>query len=58
MEDVDCLETVVVVGVMPIGNVMNRLLDEVLEFPVPNFGIEYLFHVSFFFSVDFHRWWR
>ena len=57
VEDVDCLEPVDVLGVAPIRDVVAWPFDEVLELPVPDLGIELLFNLPFFFSVDFH-WWR
>ena len=41
MEDVDCLKPVNVLGVAPIRDIVARPLDEVLEFPVSDFGIEH-----------------
>ena len=55
VEDVDCLEPVDVLGVAPIRDIVARPLDEVLKFSVSDFGIEHLFHLSFLFSVNFHR---
>ena len=55
VEDIDCLEPVDGLGVVLIRNVIARPCDEVLELPVSDLGIEHLFHLSFFFSVDFHR---
>ena len=39
MEDVDCLELVDVLGVVPIGDIVARPFYEVLEFSVSEFGI-------------------
>ena len=39
VEDIDCLEPVDVLGIMPVGDVITCLLDEVLELPVPDLGI-------------------
>ena len=55
VEDVDCLEPVDVLGVAPIGDIVARPLHEVLEFSVSYFGMEHLLHLSFLFSVNFHR---
>ena len=55
VEDVDCLEPVDILGVVPIRDIIARPLDEVLEFSVSDLAIEYLFHLPFLFSVDFHR---
>ena len=57
VEDVDRLESVDVLGIAPIRNVIACPFDEVLELPVPDLGIKQLFHLLFFFPVDFH-WWR
>ena len=58
MEDVDRLEPVDVLVFTPIGDIIARSLDEVLEFPVSDLGDEHLFHLPFFFSVNFHWRWR
>ena len=55
VEDVICLEPVAAFGIAPIRDVIACPLDEVLELPVPDYGIEHLFHLPLFFSVDFHR---
>ena len=56
VEDVDCLEPVDVLGVVPIGDIVARPVDEVLEFSISDFGIEHPFNLPFLISVDFH--WR
>ena len=57
MEDVDGLKPVDILGISPIGDVISCPFDEVLELPVPDFGIQHFFHLLLLFSIDFHRWW-
>jgi hypothetical protein len=58
VEDVDCLEAVNVSSVLPVGLIVARPLDQVLEFPVSHTGIQYLLNFPLLFAIDFDRWGR
>ena len=57
MEGVNCLESVDVPGVSPIGDVVAGPFDRILELSVPDFGVLHFFNLPFLFSIDLH-WWR
>ena len=53
VEDVDCFESVDVLGVAPVADVMAHPFDEVLELPVPDLGVEQPYQVP-----GIEVWWR